>query len=543
MTRTYWQFLLAALCLVSALACQAPGADKINVLIVDGQNNHNWKGTTPVIKDMLLKTGRFNVEVLTSPSNKDSKDAWDGFRPDFSKYGVVFSNYNGQEWPAEVKQAFEKYMNDGGGLVIYHAANNSFTGWTEWAKMIGLLWKGPEYGDRITVDDGGKVVRTPKGQGPGAGHGRQHPYEVVVRDREHPVTKGMSEKWTHPADELYHGQRGPALNMHILVTAFSDKSTGGTGEHEAMVYTVTYGKGRVFVNLLGHDAKQTAAPGCAALMCRGTEWAATLKATVPLPKELSGEAPSPTPTPTDEADKGQESQKDQTPQEGEKSEKGKKWTLLIQGGDFTLWRKPTNEWQTVGEVCTDPRNEKLLASKPGSGVIVNGAKGRTSNILTGAEFGDIETHVEFMVPKDSNSGVYFMARYEIQVFDSWGVEKPKYSDCGGIYERWGPNGGYEGHAPGVNASLPPGQWQTYDVIFQAPRFDADGKKTANAKFIKVVHNGKVIHENVEVTGPTRASTFNDEKPTGPLMFQGDHGPVAYRNLKVRPLKTATAGEK
>jgi hypothetical protein len=220
-----------------------------------------------------------------------------------------------------------------------------------------------------------------------------------------------------------------------------------------------------------------------------------------------------------------------------------KWTELLQGDGLAGWRKPTGEWQIVGEAFSDPNSERLLATKPGKGVVVNGAKGRTGNLLTEMEHGDVEAHVEFVVPKGSNSGVYFQGRYELQVYDSHGVEKDKYPgiECGGIYQRWDPSRGkgkegFEGHSPRFNASLPPGQWQTFDVIFKAPRFDANGRKTANALFVKVVHNGKVVHENVEVTGPTRAATYGDEKPAGPLMFQGDHGPVAYRNLRVRPLQ-------
>jgi hypothetical protein len=189
------------------------------------------------------------------------------------------------------------------------------------------------------------------------------------------------------------------------------------------------------------------------------------------------------------------------------------------------------KWHEVGDVSLDEKNNRKLATKPGKGIIDNG--GHTKNILSKEEFGDVEAHVEFMVAKRSNSGVYFQGRYEIQVLDSWGVKKLKHGDCGGIYQRWGknPSGkmGYEGIPPRVNASKEPGKWQTFDITFRAPRFDASGKKTENAKFIKVVHNGITVHENREVTGPTRASTFNDEKAVGPLMIQGDHGPVAYRN--------------
>jgi len=218
------------------------------------------------------------------------------------------------------------------------------------------------------------------------------------------------------------------------------------------------------------------------------------------------------------------------------------WMDLIEGEGMEGWKKPTGDWMNVGAAAKDPANEKLIATQPGHGVLVNGKTGRARNLFTEKDFGDCEAHIEFMVPKGSNSGVYFMGRYELQVFDSFGVEKAPYPgiECGGIYERWDPKRGqgkegFEGHSPRVNASKAPGEWQSFDVVFLAPRFDADGKKTANAKFVKVVHNGAVIHEDVEVTGPTRAAAYNDEKPLGPLMFQGDHGPVAYRNLRIRAL--------
>jgi sugar phosphate isomerase/epimerase len=209
--------------------------------------------------------------------------------------------------------------------------------------------------------------------------------------------------------------------------------------------------------------------------------------------------------------------------------------VSLVGDDFSAWRGNTGQWEIVGDVFTNPKNMKLLSSKAGSGVILNGPTGRTRNILSKAEFGDVRAHIEFMIPKGSNSGVYFMGRYEIQVYDSYGVEKGQYPgiECGGIYERWDNNRnpkGFEGRSPRVNASRAPGQWQTFDVIFRAPRFDKNGRKISNARFEKVVHNGIMVHADLELTGPTRASTYNDEKPTGPLMLQGDHGPVAYRNI-------------
>ena len=207
------------------------------------------------------------------------------------------------------------------------------------------------------------------------------------------------------------------------------------------------------------------------------------------------------------------------------------------GKDLSTWQGDTGQWVIVQEVKIDPANHRRLVATAGTGTALNGPTGRTCNLLSKLQHGDVEAHIEFMVPKGSNSGVYFQGRYEIQILDSWGIEKPKYGDCGGIYQRWADGRGFEGHAPRVNASRPPGQWQTFDCIFRAPRFDAGGKKIANARFVKVVHNGVIVHENVEVTGPTRAAAYGDEKPTGPLMLQGDHGPVAYRNIRLRPLKS------
>ena len=170
---------------------------------------------------------------------------------------------------------------------------------------------------------------------------------------------------------------------------------------------------------------------------------------------------------------------------------------------------------------------------------MNGPRGNTSHLVTKRSFGDVRAHIEFCVPKGSNSGVYFMGRYEIQVLDSWqqGESYPG-NQCGGIYQRWDEQRmpqGYEGHAPQVNVSRAPGQWQSFDVVFRAPRFDANGQKIVPAAFLKVLHNGQVVHDYVELTGPTRASLYEDETASGPLMLQGDHGSVAYRNLWIQPL--------
>ena len=210
----------------------------------------------------------------------------------------------------------------------------------------------------------------------------------------------------------------------------------------------------------------------------------------------------------------------------------------LTGGDFSEWRSDTGDWLNAGDAQLNPENEKLLMTRSGSGALVNGPTGKTVNLFSKREFGDLRAHLEFVMSKDSNSGVYFQGRYEIQVYDSW--QKPsEYPgiECAGIYQRWDDKRnpqGYEGYSPRVNVSRAPGKWQTLDVVFRAPRFDKTGRKIANARFEKVVHNGVLVHSDIELTGPTRASAYNDEKPVGPLMLQGDHGPVGYCNIWVAP---------
>ncbi|USN99526.1 MAG: ThuA domain-containing protein [Phycisphaeraceae bacterium] len=203
----------------------------------------------------------------------------------------------------------------------------------------------------------------------------------------------------------------------------------------------------------------------------------------------------------------------------------------IELGGLNAFRMPRGTWANVGDVVA--MDDKLRA-RMGQDVIVNGADGRTNDLETVFEHGDVHAIIEFMVPQGSNSGVYFQGRYEIQILDSYGKENPAFSDCGGVYQRWDPsrgegNEGYEGVPPGVNAAKPAGEWQTLEVDFRAPRFDPVGHKIANAKFERVELNGQLIHENIEVTGPTRGG-FAGEVPFGPLRLQGDHGPVAYRNI-------------
>jgi hypothetical protein len=210
--------------------------------------------------------------------------------------------------------------------------------------------------------------------------------------------------------------------------------------------------------------------------------------------------------------------------------------VLAAGNDLSGWRQPSGEWAAAKSVALDATDTTKFSVTAGEGVIFNGPKFKTVNLVTTAEFGDVEIHVEFCIPRHSNSGVYVMGRYEVQIYDSFGVGKDQYPgiECGGIYSRWIDGKNVGGHSPMVNASKPPGEWQTFDITFRAPRFDAGGKKIANARFLEVRHNGKLVHKDVELTGPTRSALYSDEEAAGPLMLQGDHGPVAYRNIRITP---------
>jgi len=215
------------------------------------------------------------------------------------------------------------------------------------------------------------------------------------------------------------------------------------------------------------------------------------------------------------------------------------WIELTADHPLEAWRRPTGGWYEAHDTSPDPKDGKKLAPVEGRGVIINGRSGRTNNLVSKESFGDIEAHFEFLIPKGSNSGVKFQGLYEIQISDSHGVAKPTASQCGGIYPRAEllPRYRYldQGIPPLVNAARPSGEWQTLDVIFRAPRFDAEGKKTADARLVKAVLNGQVIHEDIPLKTPTGHAWHDKEVARGPILLQGDHGPVAFRKIRVRPL--------
>lgn len=204
-------------------------------------------------------------------------------------------------------------------------------------------------------------------------------------------------------------------------------------------------------------------------------------------------------------------------------------------------------WSIVGQVHSDFTQELHMETKEGTGILINRPTAENrAHIFSRFEHGDIELDLEFMIPKGSNSGIYFQSRYEIQLFDSWGKEKLTSKDCGSIYERWDDQKpekekGFEGHAPKKNVNKAPGLWQHLHIKFKAPKFDSLGNKITDAIFEEVSHNGILIHKKIEVTGPTRAAHILDqsELPKAALMLQGDHGPVAFKNIKYKLYGTDT----
>jgi len=192
-------------------------------------------------------------------------------------------------------------------------------------------------------------------------------------------------------------------------------------------------------------------------------------------------------------------------------------------------------WKIIGAVQSSYADTTLNIAK-GDGILFNDFTNAIKyqpghHIVSKLQHGDVLLDVDFMIPKGSNSGIYLQSRYEVQINDSWGVRLPTSSDMGGIYERWKNDKGYEGSAPLTNAGFAPGLWQHMEISFQAPRFDASGKKIASAKFNYVRLNGVTIHENIIVSGPTRSPAFENEVAYGPLMIQGDHGQIAFKNFK------------
>lgn len=283
MSRILFALIISAL---FGLQCPMHAAGPIQVMILDGESGgpyHAWQATTPVLKKELEETGLFHVDVVTAPGREGVLSA---FKPEFGKYQVIVMNYDApdERWPDSLKAEFESYMRGGGGLVTVHAADNAFGGWQAFNEMIGIGgWRGrtEKSGPHWYFKDG-RLVSEDK-PGPAGNHGNRVPFAITVQDANHPITKGLPHVWMHQGDELYNSLRGPGKNMTVLATAYSDPENHGSGDDEPMLLALSYGKGRVFHTVLGHDINALSCVGFIVTFQRGTEWAATGKVTQKIP--------------------------------------------------------------------------------------------------------------------------------------------------------------------------------------------------------------------------------------------------------------------
>ncbi len=324
------------------LSCDRPVAKttevsegpKLKALIIDGQNNHGvWPKTTMMMRDYLEQTGLFTVDINRSKYTyqgphhgvvdgldndsiqqlltkyklddgiihytSDTIVAKLDLQPSFENYDVIVSNFGWQtgSWSQEIKAAFETYMNTGGGLVVVHAANNAWGDWPEYNKMIGLGGWGErslEAGYHLYYNDIGELVKRPV-QGEESSHGPEVEFLLTTRDTIHPITKGLPKEWLHTKDELYDRLRGPAENVTVLATAYSDvegnaqpwaPENKGSGRHEPLLMTINYGEGRIFHTALGHMDYSMEGVGFITTFLRGAEWAATGEVTQKIPEDF-----------------------------------------------------------------------------------------------------------------------------------------------------------------------------------------------------------------------------------------------------------------
>ncbi len=476
------KFRLAVLALV--LVSTSPGADrKLSALIIDGMNNHDWAAGTRAIRSTLEGTGRFTVEVATYPALK----------ADFSRFDVVVNNFNGghlddgKRWPREVEIALEKFVRDGGGLVVFHAANNAFLHWPEYNQMIGPGWRDKNFGPGLAVVND-KVVQLPKGTGLAPGHGPRHEFEMFVLDKQHPITAGLPAHWTHPAEQLTHGQHGPVEGVTVLTYAFSEVSRQG----EPMDWVKPWGKGRVYTTMLGHTWKDEPNSNLddltfQALLARGSEWAAT--GNVTLPANLG-------------------------------------WKQLFSGKNLDGWEvRGDGVWSATGDGTLfgqgmrppkgiKPEHQAWLYTKRN-------------------DFGEFDLHVEFWMPKYGNSGVSIRdisrAHYAIDEPDS------AHPELAGPVKSTPAHIGYEIQIIDDEAeAFPTGSVYLLDKaktgLLRHTEWNSMDIQSRN-DMIRVSVNGVLVSQHPGEAGRSK---------TGPIGLQlhDRFSAIVFRNIRIRELPTA-----
>lgn len=478
----------------------------IKTLIVDGQNNHAWQKTTPLIKATLEKTGRFAVDVATTPEKGGDMAA---FKPKFSDYRVIVSNYNGEPWSKETSAQFVEYVKNGGGFVSVHAADNSFPEWTEYNEMIGVGgWGGrnEKSGPYVRWRDGKFARDTQTGRG--GSHGKRHPFEVIVRDTAHPITRGIPTSWMQAEDELYAELRGPASNMQVLATAFSDKATGGTGEHEPMLMVIEFGKGRVFHTTLGHDPVAMSGIGFQVTLQRGTEWCATGKVTQPsiTAAQLAAKEPSlfdplklEMPIGSGKADFA-----------SAPDTQSNNWTSLFNGKDLSGWsQKNGTAKYTIEEGAVVGRTEEGSPN---------------SFMCSDKEYGDFELTFEVKVDDALNSGVQIRSK-SIADKDNGRVHGPQVEieaspgEAGYVYGEATGRGWLSPNQPQTTA-MKNGEWNRFVIRAIGPR-------------IQTWINGQMIEDIYDATsyqsGFIGLQVHGIAKGTGPFE-------VRWRDIRIHEVK-------
>ncbi len=472
--------MLASTLLLAAIAfSDAPSAgDRIPVLLVSGQNNHDWQYTTPRIKSALETSGRFTVDVTEDPA-KTLADA-----AGIARYKAFVLNYNGARWGEPAETNFLAAVKHGTGVTVIHAANNAFEGWTEYEKLVGDLWR------------------------QGTGHGQYHAFDVKVVDRDHPITRDLPDLKAHP-DELYHNLvvTPGAAGRRVLATAFSAKEKGGTGEDEPMVIVLEYGKGRVFHTPLGHvwpNAPETRVtwddPALDLLVARGTEWAATGAVTIPPVAANSLTL----------------------------SEQQSGFRLLFDGRTTKGWRGfrldafPAKGWEIDG------------------GALKVSAGGGGGDLVTLDEFSDFELRFQWRVATGANSGV--MVRTGEELDTPWQTAPEyQILDDGGHADGKDPRTSaaslYALYAPQEKSLAPVGEWNDARIVARGNRIEhwLNGKKVVECELGSADWKAKVAASKF-ASMPKFGSLAR-----GRICLQ-DHGDaVWYRTIRIREITAASAG--
>lgn len=496
------RFFAVTLMLISCGVSAHAKDRSISVLIVDGQNNHDWQATTPLIMQTLAGTGKFRVEVATSPAAGEDMSE---FQPKFSDYDVVVSNYNGAPWSEQTQQAFEKYVAGGGGFVCVHAADNSFPNWRAYNRMIGLGgWGGrtEKSGPYVRWKEQQRRFTRDRSPGRGGSHGKRVPFMVVVRDNDHPITQGLPSAFLQNNDELYAQLRGPAENMHVLATGFSAKEAGGTGEHEPLLMTIQFGNGRVFHTTLGHDADAMKGVAFQVTLQRGTEWAATGR--VSLPAVGSDLLSDDQPTVRDPGTIG-----NQSPAVIPDIESAG-WVTLFNG-------KNLDGWSQKNGIATYRVEDGMIIGRTAEG-------SPNSFMCTEQEFADFELTFEVKDDPGLNSGVQIRSQSKADYKDGR-VHGPQIEiettpgESGYVYSEGTGRGWITKEQP-IKDAYQNDQWNRFVVRALGDRIQTwvNGRAIADIRDSESSRNGFI---GLQVHGI--------DKETGPFE-------VRWRDIRLRPLK-------